>query len=99
MNILPLTANFEDILGIGIAALALVIPIVAILAHHQQKMAEIIRETNSPNANVSAEEIAMLRTELGQMRQQMNQMAIALDDVRTASQKTEVRERIGEVRS
>lgn len=99
MNFYPVYASMEDFLGIMLAALALVIPIVAILSTHQQKMAQILRENNVPNINSNADEVAMLRAELGQMRQQMNQMAITLDDVRTGSQKTEVRDRINDVRS
>ncbi len=87
-------ASMEDFLGIFLGVLALAIPIVAILTHHQQKMAQIMRENHYGQGN--AAEVQSLREEVGQLRQQMNQFALALDDVRTALPRTEVQERVSE---
>jgi len=79
-------ANFEDIMGIGIGALAMMIPIVAILSHHQQKMAMIMRDNHLAQGN--SDEVRVLRDEVVNLRQQMNQFALALDDLKSLPRPT-----------
>lgn len=44
----PVFADITDIMGIGIAVLAMMIPIIAILTHHQQKMTALINGSQFP---------------------------------------------------
>ena len=74
-------ADIEEILPIFIPIIALIIPVVAILTKHQQKMAELMRQ--SPQAAPSPE-VHALRQEVAQMRQLMNDQMLALDQIRSA---------------
>lgn len=74
-------AAAEEILPIFIPIIALVIPVVAILTKHQQKMAELVRQ--SPQLG-SMPEVHALRQEVAQMRQMMNDQMLALDQIRSA---------------
>lgn len=64
------------------------IPIIAILTNHQRKMAELIHGHNSnPNQNPNQlpsmqSDTSQLREEVRQLRELMNQQAIALDNLR-----------------
>ena len=58
------------------------IPVVAILVHHQRRMAELIHQ-NHVKANQPNAEVAALRQEVAQLRQLMHEQAIALDDIRS----------------
>lgn len=58
----------------GIPIIFLMIPIVAILTSHQQKMARLMRE-RAPQNNGLEEEVR-------ELRQLLHQQTIALDDVR-----------------
>ncbi len=88
----------EGVMALMIPIIALLIPIVAILIKHQQRMAEIIHGSAQLQQPVS-NETAALREEMQQIRQQMTQMALALDDVKQALPKDEVRSRIQEAKS
>ena len=57
------------------------IPIIAILAAHQQKMAEIMGAQR--NRSVDADVIARLSAEVSELRQLYAEQAIALDDLKT----------------
>ena len=69
-----------EILAISIPIIMFMIPIVAILTHHQRKMAEIIHRQagNDASGNMRAE-IGSLREEMRELRQLVNQQVIALD--------------------
>lgn len=69
----PAFANIEDIMGIGVAVLAMMIPIVAILTHHQQKMTAIINGSQFRN------EVEALRAEVQQLRDLVSHQATQLD--------------------
>lgn len=62
-------------LAIFIPIIIFMIPIVAILTKHQQKMAEILHS----RPQVPNEEILALRREVADLRQLVHQQAIALD--------------------
>jgi hypothetical protein len=83
-------------LAIFIPITALMIPIIALLISHQQKMAQII---HGHAAGASAEQIEAMRRELQELRNVVGQQAIALDQLRTLSvgkgEHVEVRERLG----
>lgn len=60
-------------MGIGVAVLAMMIPIVAILTHHQQKMTAIINGSQFRN------EVEALRAEVQQLRDLVSHQATQLD--------------------
>lgn len=68
--------DIPAILGVMIPILVLMIPIVAILTRHQQKMAEIMAHGHAVEGG---QEIYALRRELAEMRELMHQQAIAID--------------------
>lgn len=69
-------ASFEDVLGISIPILALMIPIVAILASHQQKMAPII------HGSLFRSEIDALRSEVEQLRSMLHHQARTIGELK-----------------
>jgi hypothetical protein len=82
-----LEANLDDgIIALMIPIFALAIPIVVVLTNHQRKMAEIIHQTHANNNVQPVAELEAIRMELQNMRMQMNQHTIALDDLRTQQQ-------------
>ncbi len=58
------------------------IPMVAILTHHQRKMAELIHSRHNDINPVVMDEVQRLRAEVQQMRTELHETTIALDDVR-----------------
>lgn len=79
---LLLANDFETFLFAGLGALLFMIPIAAILTHHQRKMAEIVRkERGGDVAPALLEEIKQLRSEVLSMRTELNANTIAIDNV------------------
>lgn len=77
--------------------IGLVIPVVAILTKHQQKMAEMIhggQQDNQLNAELM-HELHALRSEISHLKETVHQQAIALDDVRPIAS-GDIQDRIGE---
>lgn len=74
-NILPVVLALAVMFGI---------PVVAILTHHQRKMAELIhgRHNASEDQRVAAllSELQQMRAEMGVLRDRVNAQAIASDD-------------------
>jgi len=64
-----------DIFPFLIPITALMIPIVAILTVHQQKMARIVHESRQ----VQDPEVAQLRMEVHQLKEMVHQQMLALD--------------------
>lgn len=60
----------------------LLIPIVAILTHHQRKMAEIVHRQGATPAVMS--EVERLREEVAHMRNLLNEQTIAVDSALNA---------------
>lgn len=59
------------------------IPLVAILTHHQRKMAELIHSKGVTEISpVVLDEVQRLRAEVQQLRQELHETTIALDDMR-----------------
>jgi len=77
---------FGMLIGFG---LVVVLPLVAVLTHHQRKMAELVHR-NHGQAQAS-QEISALRQEIYELKQLIHQQAIALDSY--ASRTTESTER------
>jgi hypothetical protein len=63
---------------LGLIAL---IPIIAILTSHQQRMAKILRSERQPQGD---EQHAQPRQEIADLRRLMAEQAIALDDLRSS---------------
>lgn len=63
-------------IALMIPILIFMIPIVAILTSHQQKMAELVRRQNP----VQDEQLAALRMEVQELKALVHQQAIALDN-------------------
>lgn len=65
-----------------IPIVALMIPIVALLTHHQRKMAEIVhRQGATPQV---MHEVELLRAEVAHMRNLLNEQTISLDNALNA---------------
>ena len=80
---MPLAA-FEDAFPFLIPIVLFMIPIVAILTHHQRKMAELLhgsRQNTLPNAEIEA-----LRREVQEVKQIVHQQTIAIDSLRQLPQ-------------
>lgn len=69
-------SKLEDLLGVLIGLVALLIPIVAILTRHQQRMAELLRGSQPQLQN---DQVEQLRREISDLRQVVHQQTIALD--------------------
>lgn len=70
------------IVPLMIPIIALAIPIVAILTAHQRKMAEFHVHRQPQQNPLVEQEIASLRQEVRELRQLVNEQALALDDAR-----------------
>lgn len=71
--------NPNDVAPFLLGGLCMMIPIVAILTTHQQRMAKIIHgEGGSADTN-------RLRAEIAELRERLNEQALALDDLRSRS--------------
>jgi hypothetical protein len=77
--------NIESLAGLATVVLMLGIPIIAIVTSHQRKMAEIIHKNQSgADSQHLAQmygELQRLQSEVGQLRDRMNQMELAKDDL------------------
>lgn len=62
------------------------VPIVAILVHHQRKMAELIHRQH-PQPMMMTPEVEALRREVSELKQMVQQQTIAIDDVRALAQR------------
>ncbi len=71
--------------------LVVVLPIVAILTHHQRKMAETYARNAQAQSNP---EIAMLRHEIRELKEIVHQQAIAMDGRMRPPVQPDVRERV-----
>lgn len=67
-----------DWIWVLIPVTALLIPIVAIFSSHQQKMAQILHGAGDRR------EIDALREEVSELRRQLGQQALTVDDMRTS---------------
>jgi hypothetical protein len=67
-----------EILPLLIPFVIFLIPIIAILTRHQQKMAEIMRDQHG---QASAAEIYALRREVSELKEIVHQQTLALDSV------------------
>ncbi len=86
--------NSSDLAGMFVAIAFCMIPIVSILVRHQQKMAAIMYGSQPTQGNQG--EINALREEVSQLRQQVNRLTLALDQVPQSAAPPEVRQRLGE---
>lgn len=67
-----------EVVWVFIPICALMIPIIALLTAHQQKMARIVHESHVAASN--AAEIEALKLEVQSLKDIVHQQAIALDD-------------------
>jgi soluble cytochrome b562 len=68
-------------LEVLIPVMFLMIPVVAILTTHQQKMAKIVSE-RQPQTNSQDNDIAAMRQEMRELRHLVNGLALAVDDMK-----------------
>ncbi len=87
------------IIGVLTPVVALMIPIVALLTRHQRSMAELYHSRlQQPTSNP---EMEMLRGEVRELRERLNQQTISLDNLvqalqaRPANSEQELSQRIG----
>lgn len=78
LNLLPLTQIGPETFVFLVPITALLIPIVAILVKHQQRMAEIIHGTARQQGDA---EIAQLRSEVYELKQLVHQQMISVDSL------------------
>ncbi|NUQ77606.1 MAG: hypothetical protein HUU21_29055 [Polyangiaceae bacterium] len=69
--------DLVELFAISIPIFALMIPIVAILTHHQRKMAELIHGRGMDES--AAREVAALRAEVQELKQVVQSQIIAMD--------------------
>jgi hypothetical protein len=84
----------EELLAVMAMVLVFGIPIIAILTHHQRKMAELIHSRGNDLNPVVMDEVQRLRSEVQQLRRELHETTIALDDVRKSSPRG-IEQRIG----
>jgi|GEM_PF-1441701 len=72
----------DDLAGIIIPALVFLIPIIAILTRHQQKMTMLMRDRDQ-SAFSNQQQDSRLLHEIAQLRQLVAQQSIAIDDLST----------------
>ncbi len=72
----------EELIAIIAILMVFGIPMVAILTHHQRKMAELIHSKHNEINPVVIEEVERLRAEVQRLRTELHETTIALDDVR-----------------
>lgn len=70
----------DDIFPFLLGAIMFMIPIVAILTKHQQKMAELMRQ-NTTTQHANPLENEMMRREVEQLKQLVMQQTIAIDNL------------------
>lgn len=70
----------EDLTGIVLGGIFLLIPIIAILTAHQQKMARLFREDQ--NKGVNPQETNMLRGEVHDLRQRIDNLTLSIEQMR-----------------
>lgn len=72
----------EEIASMFVAALVVMIPIVAILTHHQRKMAEMIHGRAKEQEGKAAQSQDILVHELMRLREQVTTQALQIEDLR-----------------
>lgn len=74
----------EDIFFIALGAIVLMIPIAAILKHHQRKTAEIFQKKQGDDVLPAImDELTQLRQEVQSMRTDMNTVAMGIGEIKT----------------
>ena len=74
--------NPEVIASILVPLTVLLIPVIAILTRHQQKMAELIHGNPQNRLPMVQNDDSQLSEDVRQLRELMHQQAIALDNLR-----------------
>ena len=90
--------------AILVPVIIFMIPIIAILTAHQRKMAEIIHGKNGQNMNplglnlsyASQQDMAMMREEMRQLRELVQNQTLAIDNLGTRQRKEDISGRIGQ---
>lgn len=89
-----LAQDAESLIPIVAILMVFGIPLVAILTHHQRKMAELIHAKRNDVNPLVMDEVQRLRNEVAQLRTELHEATIALDDLRRP--RTSVEHRIRE---
>jgi hypothetical protein len=88
-------AAIEDVLPFLIPIVLFMIPIVAILTHHQRKMAELYHGSRQA---LPDQDIESLKRDMAELKQVVHQQTIALDNLsrfKTIQLSEDVSQRIG----
>lgn len=72
----------EEFIPIVAIVMIFGIPMVAILTHHQRKMAELIHRNHAEVNPMVMDEVNRLRDEVRRLREELHETTIALDDAR-----------------
>jgi len=97
MEIPNLLADITDWIWVLIPLAPFMVGGIAILVKHQQRMAEIVHGVHGHH--VANQDVAGMQEQINQLRQQLAQVTLALDDIKRVEPAQEVRERITEVQS
>lgn len=80
----PLLADAEEIIGMGVGFFVVAgIPIVAILAHHQRKMAELIHGARGHVSNELEQRVLAIHAEVAELRAMIMEHILRQDDRRS----------------
>lgn len=77
-------ASIEDVIFAFIPIVVFMVPIIAILTHHQRKMAELIHRAPQP---LPSPEVDSLRREVLELKELIHQQTIALDNTKRLEEK------------
>jgi len=69
----------DEFIGLAAVVLIFAIPIVAILAHHQQKMAKMIHGERPANLDALMSEVQRLRTEVADLKETVHANVLAAE--------------------
>lgn len=86
-------ADLGEMIPIVAIVMTFSVPLVAILVHHQRKMAEMIHRNHTQAMQVHPETDA-LRREVAELKHLMHQQAIVLDDMKGRLASQDVTQRI-----
>ena len=86
----------DEVIAILGMMLVFGIPIIAILTHHQRKMAELIHQKKNEVTPDMGAALHGIAEEVRQMRQELHNQAIAVDDLKDRVERSELAQNTGQ---